>query len=261
MNELQAILPHLAPAGMVMARVSGIFLYAPVLSSVLIPRMVKVLLIISLTFAVYMGILPILQANGSFDRDWTIWSVVPALGFELMMGLIVGFAAMLPMVGVQLAGHEIGQQFGMAIAQEADPNTNTNTGVVGIILFYLAFFIFIDLGGIRIMLAVLLDSFAHIPIGGYRVHGDIVALLVGMLQTAYELALRVAAPVICILFLQTLSLGFISRTAPSFNVLSLGFPLRVLLGMTVLIGALVIMNESITEDMVLMLEGLFHILR
>jgi len=261
MNELTSILPHLAPAGMVLARLSGIFIYAPVLSSALIPRMVKILLVVSLTAAVYMGILPVLQANGSFSRDWTIWTVVPALGYELMMGLIVGFAAMLPMVGVQLAGHEIGQQFGMAIAQEADPNTNTNTGVVGIILFYLAFFTFVDLGGIRIMLAVLIESFQHIPIGGYEVHWDIVDLLVGMLQSAYELALRVAAPIICILFLETLSLGFVSRTAPSFNVLSLGFPIRVLLGLTVLIGALTIMNEAITEDMVLMLEGLFHILR
>lgn len=261
MNDISSILPHLAPAGMVLARLSGLFIYAPVLSSALIPRLVKVFLLLSLTAAVYFSLIPTLEANGSFARDWTVWSVVPALGMELMMGLIVGFAAMLPMVGVQLAGHEIGQQFGMAIAQEADPNTNTNTGVVGIILFYLAFFTFVNLGGIRIMLAVMLDSFQHIPIGGYRVQGNIVDTLIGMLQTSYELALRVAAPIICILFLETLSLGFVSRTSPSFNVLSLGFPIRVLLGLTVLIGALTIMNEAITEEIVLMFEGLFHLLR
>lgn len=259
MNEFTTILPHLAPAGMVLARLSGVFIYAPVLSSPLLPRTVKVLLVFSLTLAIYPALIPVLHANGSFDQEWTVWSIVPALGYELLMGSVLGFIAMIPMVGIQLAGHQIGQQFGMAIAQEADPNLNSRVSVVGIILFYLALMTFLNLGGHRVIFAVMLHSFTQVPIGAYRADLNQLEIVVGMLQSAYELSLRIAAPIICMMLLQTFSLGFVSRTAPSFNVLSLGFPLRVLLGMSALIAGLNFVDEAMAYEIETMLMEIFYL--
>ena len=259
MNEFTTILPHLAPAGMVLARLSGVFIYAPVLSSPLLPRTVKVLLVFSLTLAVYPILIPVLHANGSFEQEWTIWTIVPALGAELLMGFVVGFMAMIPLVGIQLAGHQVGQQFGMAIAQEADPNLNSRVSVVGIVLFYLALMTFLKLGGHRVVFAVMLHSFTQVPIGAYRAELSQLEIAVGMLQSAYELALRIAAPIICLMMLQTFSLGFISRTAPSFNVLSFGFPMRVLLGMSALIAGLNFMDEAMAYEIETVLLDLFHL--
>lgn len=259
MNDFTLIFPHLILAGMVLARLTGLFIYAPILSSPILPRVVKVFLVFSLTLAIYPSVFPNFQSNGSFDVDWTVWNIVPALGYELIMGLILGYIAMIPMMGIQLAGHEIGQQFGMAIASEADPNLDSNSSVVGIILFYMALMVFLNLGGHRVLFVVMLDSFRHVPLGSYRVDSTILETMVGMIQTSYELAIRIAAPILCLMLLQAVSLGFVSRTAPSFNILSLGFPLRVLVGMCGMIGALSVVNESITNVLYDMLQGLLHL--
>ncbi len=259
MSEFTTIIPHLAPAGMVLARLTGVFIYAPILSSPFLPRTIRALLVMALTLAVYPALIPTLEASGAYEFEWTIWSVVPALGCELMMGLVLGFLAMVPMVGIQLAGHQVGQQFGMAVAQEADPNLGSNASVVGIILFYLALMTFLNLGGHRVILAVMLHSFTQVPIGAYQADLGQLEIVVGMLQSAFELAMRIAAPIICLMLLQTFSLGFVSRTAPSFNVLSLGFPLRVLLGMSAMIAGLSFIDEAMTYEIETMLLDLFFV--
>ena len=68
-------------------------------------------------------------------------------------------------------------------------------------------------------------------------------MVTGLLLSAVEVALRVAAPVIAIIFLQSIAMGFVSRTVPQLNILSLGFPLRILVGFTVMVGGLVVIAD------------------
>jgi flagellar biosynthesis protein FliR len=42
-------------------------------------------------------------------------------------------------------------------------------------------------------------------------------------------------------------MGFIAKTVPQMNILSLGFPLRVMGGLTMVILGLVVMNEVVME--------------
>ena len=74
---------------------------------------------------------------------------------------------------------------------------------------------------------------------------EIVTLLIGVLTAAFEMALRVAAPLLALIFLQTLAMGFIAKTVPQMNILSLGFPLRVMAGLLIIILGLVVMSEVV----------------
>jgi flagellar biosynthesis protein FliR len=49
----------------------------------------------------------------------------------------------------------------------------------------------------------------------------------------FELAVRVAWPILLALLLSELAMGFISRLMPQFNILVVGFPLRILVGLLV----------------------------
>ncbi len=260
MPDLSPIFPHLAPLGMVLARLTGIFIYAPILSSPLIPRIARVYLVVALTLAVYTAVLPSMQVSvlmGSMNVS--AWTIVPVLGFELLIGLVVGFIAMIPLAGIQLAGHEVAQQFGLAIAQESDPNLQSNVSSVGILLFYLALSIFLTIGGISVLFAVLLNSFDSIPIGGFRVDVGLIDIVAGTLNTSFELAARIAAPIFCIMFVQSVSLGFLSRTAPSFNILSLGFPIRVMLGLSAMIASIAFIYDAIENVVFDTLDGLLFL--
>ena len=85
---------------------------------------------------------------------------------------------------------------------------------------------------------------------------DLLALLVGLLTVAFELAVRIAAPLLCLMFLLTVGLGFIARTVPQVNILSVGFTLRILVGLAVLAVAFAAMGGVYVDVMKKMLRQL-----
>ena len=104
----------------------------------------------------------------------------------------------------------------------------------------------------------LAESFAQAPIGTMSAGRAPLDLIVALTASGYELALRVAAPVMCILFLETLVIGFLMKTVPQLNILSFGFPIKILAGLTALIAAIGViagvMHEAVIESIALMLE-------
>jgi flagellar biosynthetic protein FliR len=79
-------------------------------------------------------------------------------------------------------------------------------------------------------------------------------LAIGLLGSVFDLGLRIAAPLLCLVFLETVALGFIARTVPQMNILSIGFPLRILLGFMVLVA-------SIRGEMQVFIDATHHALR
>jgi len=255
-GDLRPLLIHLPAWLMVMFRLSGIFLFAPLLGSTAIFRQVKVFLIIGLSLCIYPMLLTpgresAQMIGGFMETDLSIWGLATAIGLELLVGLVIGYAASLPLIGMQVGGQVIDQQIGMGLAGVFNPEIGEQSGMVGQFMFIVALAIFTVLGGHRILLAVLIDSFEHVPPGGFNNFESIAMLTVGLLQSAFELALRVAAPLLCLTFIQTLAMGFVARTVPQINILSIGFPLRTMMGammMVMFIGVAVdIYADSIAE--------------
>ncbi len=108
------------------------------------------------------------------------------------------------------------------------------------------------------MLLAVMHSFEHIPIGGMRIDVSVIDLATGLLLAAFELALRVAAPLLALIFLQTVALGFIAKTVPQLNILSLGFPIRILVGFVIVAMGLTVIHdvlmESVDETLIVLFE-------
>jgi flagellar biosynthetic protein FliR len=115
--------------------------------------------------------------------------------------------------------------------------------------FFIALTVFLAMSGLDIMLESLLNTFSNVPLGAMAMSESILGLMLGLLLSAFELALRVAAPVLAILFLQSIALGYVSRTVPQLNILSLGFPLRLLLGFLVMFAGLTVIESVGFEAM------------
>jgi len=67
----------------------------------------------------------------------------------------------------------------------------------------------------------------------FRPGESVVLLLAEMLTAAFIVGIRLAAPVLIALFLSGTALGFLSRTMPQLNILSVGFTLRALITLSV----------------------------
>ena len=227
--DLTPILPHLPPWLMVLFRLTGIFVLAPVLGSSTVPRQIKVFLALGLALCVY----PMLLGVGQIQLpapDGLLWNIAPAIGLELLIGYIIGYCCSLPLVAMSMGGHMIDQQLGLGLAGIFNPELDGQSGVIAEFLFILGLAIFLILGGHEVMLIVLISSFEQVPLGGFSSFDALAQMVVGLLSVMVELSMRIAAPLLCLIFLETVAMGFIARTVPQMNILSVGFTLRILGG-------------------------------
>ncbi|MEO0476826.1 MAG: flagellar biosynthetic protein FliR, partial [Planctomycetota bacterium] len=221
--DLTPILPYVPVWLMILFRLTGIFVLAPVLGSQTIPRTIKVFLALGLSFAVWpmLWIDPKASSNLALAvSNLSLWSLGLLVALELLIGYVIGYAASLPLTGMQLGGHIIDQQMGLAVAEQYNPEIDGQAGVVGQLLFWMSLALFVAAGGLNVMLHTLAQTFRHVPLGGFAGFDQIVTMVVGMITIMFELGLRVAAPLLCLMFLVSVGMGFLMRTVPTFNILS-----------------------------------------
>jgi flagellar biosynthetic protein FliR len=250
--DLGPVIDHMPAWLMVLFRLTGIFIFAPVFGSPTIPRQVKVFMVVGLSLCVYPTLLDsgrdsALLIEPLIGRDMSLWFLIPQIAVELLLGLIIGYAASLPLIGMQVGGQVIGQQMGLGFAQVVNPESREQSSLIGQVLFMMALAIFVILGGHRLMFATLVSSFNHIPLGGFNDFAALTNLIVGLLAIMFELAVQVAAPLICLLFLVTVAMGFIARTVPQFNILSVGFAIRILSATAVFVAFVAVAAGAFTE--------------
>jgi flagellar biosynthetic protein FliR len=117
---------------------------------------------------------------------------------------------------------------------------------------YVALGSYVALNGLDAMFMALLYTFAKVPIGefapGQAGVGVPIDAIVGVLTSGTELALRVSAPVLCIIFLLMIALGLIGKTMPQINIMSVGFTFKMFFGIAVLAGAMGIIQQVTSEE-------------
>jgi flagellar biosynthetic protein FliR len=243
---------HLGPALLVLFRVSGLAIFAPVLSSPSVPRQVKVLLVSMVALSAY----PTLAAGPlrGAEVPMTLGAIAPLAALELFIGAVIGFIALLPLVAMQMGGLVMGTQMGLGFARVYNPAMDEEGDVLEQLLFFLGLAAFLSVGGLEQMTMAILRSFDYVrvggvgdvlAVGGYGIENGLLRLLTGIILAATELALRVSAPLVGLFFLETVALGFLSKSVPSLNLMTLGFPMRIILGLGILVIGMGAIGEAL----------------
>ena len=169
---------------------------------------------------------------------------------------------MILLSGVQMAGETIGRVSGTMLAEVFDPTSGASVPVFSHLLFMVALAVFVCIGGHRMVMAGLLDTFRSIPPGQAALPEGLAETFVALVTQSFALGLRAATPAITALLLANLVLGLIGRTLPQLNILALGFSINSLLtfGLLMLsLGAAVWVFqqqiEPMLEDLIEMLRG------
>jgi len=241
---LEPILNHVPAWLMVLFRISGIFVIAPMFGSKTIPAKIKIMFALGLSICVYPMLLSPSRASSELiapvlAHGFSLWSIVGSVAMELMLGVVIGYGATLPIMGLQVAGHIADQQLGMGLGGLFNPELDDQGGIVSEFYFIIAMMVFVTIGGHRVLLSTLVGSFNDVPLGGFTADGRLLDMILALLASMFDLGLRVAAPLLCLVFLETVAMGFIARTVPQLNILSIGFPLRILVG-----GGLLIVSTA-----------------
>jgi len=251
-SSLDIIGSHLGPALLVVFRLSGLAIFAPVIGSPAVPVKVKALLVFLLGVATY----PALAAGPLAGQhvSLSLGGLAPLIVCELLVGAVIGFLAVLPMVAMQMGGLVMGQQMGLGFARVYNPAMDDEGDVLEQALFFLGLATFLAMGGLEQMTLAVLRSFEYVALGGVgdviRVGGHgldngLMRLLTGVLLAATELALRVSAPLVCLFFLETVAMGFLSKSMPALNLMALGFPMRIIMGLAVIVFGMAATGEAL----------------
>lgn len=217
---------------LILFRVGGIMIFAPFFGSGLIPRRVKV----GVSMLLALVLVPV--ASPEMPAEFSLGYIIEAAAGETAVGLLVGYAASLIFVGVQLAGMQIGQQMGTGIASIFNPLIESQISLVGQFYFFFAIFVYLGINGHHLLLTALVGSFKTLPVGWMALSGRTLEMLIRLFGHLFAVAFAVSAPIVLALFLTTVALGFVARTVPQMNILIVGFPVRVVVGLAGMIYTL-----------------------
>ena len=156
---------------------------------------------------------------------------------EFLVGFALGLGVLAVLAGLRLAGELVDQQVGTALGEVFNPMLGGTASSSGQLLGLVGTAALLTLPGVDGHLRVvgtLLDTFRTLPPGAGWVSGDAAGALAELAGAGAELGLRVAAPTLAVMSLASLTMGFLGRTVPQINLMSVGFPLRAAAGLFVL---------------------------
>lgn len=217
----------------VLTRISGLVISAPLLSSRSAPLRVRALLAIALALLVTP-----MQWGISIDAPGNLLGLTVILSRELVIGVAVGLAITILFSGIQLTGQLVSQMSGLQLADIFDPTFETNVPIFSQLLDLIALAVFMSFGGQRRVMEALLDSFQWSPPGRSFPTRQLLEVAVDLVTQSFVIGIRIAAPVMVALLLAILILALISRTLPQLNVLALGFSVNSMVTMATLAATL-----------------------
>jgi flagellar biosynthetic protein FliR len=249
--ELLSYYLKLPVFALVLARLAGMIAWQPVLSALAVPSHLRAMMILALAALVA----PLIQPPGALPG--TAAGLAVAMAAEAALGMLMGVVIAACFAGAQMGGMLIAQESGLAIGQIADPTSSEEETLLSSFYAQFALVVYLVVGGHRALMAACLDTFDCVPLvggaGATRLGSE---LLLNVLAVASAAAIRIAAPAVLTLFLVNLALGFIARTVPQLNVVTVGFSIKALIGFVIMAVALPSAMNAYVDALNISLEWL-----
>ena len=156
---------------------------------------------------------------------------------EAVVGFLIGFFASIPFWVAENVGNFIDNQRGATMGEVYSPLSGAQVSTTGIFFTQIVSTIFFVGGAVLVFLAAIYGSYAIVPMFGDwpGLRGDAPAFALDTLDGMMRTTFVISAPVIIIMFLATLGLGLVNRTAPQLNVFFLSMPIKSALGVAMLV--------------------------
>lgn len=231
--ELLAQYLKLPVFALVASRIGGLLMFQPLLGALSIPVTLRAMLVLALAAL----LTPLVSLPAAAPA--TPLGIAFAMASEILLGALIGMISSACFIGLQMGGLLIAQESGIAFGQVVDPSSDEQETVLGIFYLQLVAVVFLIVGGHRALIAACLDTFETIPLLGDNQTAILgTDVLCKALDLSGQVAFRVAAPTLLVLFLVNVAMGFVSRTMPQLNILAVGFSLKSLIAFAVMAASL-----------------------
>lgn len=221
-------------------RILATIIHVPVLGGRMIPNQIKVALGFLLAILMMPGQpLPPTAASMHF----LVFSV--AIGKEILIGTLAGFAAVITFGVFQITGHLMGLGSGLSSGQILNPALEDNGTSLDQIFVITAMLIFLAINGHHTFLLGLHRTFSLLPINS-SIPDFSMQILIRMTSGLITSGVQMSLPILGTLLLSDMTLGLLARVAPQVHVFFLGIPLKIGLGLLALTLTMMILLPNIT---------------
>jgi flagellar biosynthetic protein FliR len=229
-SELLARFSEQQVAGffLVLARISPLFLLAPLFSSKSIPGRVRGIIAVALAI----GLTPVIGANADIPTDPIGFGGIIAK--EILVGAAFAYVLAALFAALDVAGSFLDTLIGFSFGGLVDPITGNQSAVLSRMYSLIGVLIFIAIGGDTWVIQGLARTYEVIGIDEAPAIGTLVAGASGAFASIFLSAIQVAGPIVLALILTDAAFGVISRVVPQLNVFAVGFPAKVTVGLLLL---------------------------
>ncbi len=209
-----------------MIRISAFLLTAPFFSIRAVTVRIRVLLATTLTLMIYLV------------HDWPILNPISSLGLQeifvqVFIGALMGLMLQIINAALIVGGQAMSASMGLSMANMMDPNMG-NVPVISQFLLICSTLIFVGLGGHVLVLALVAESFASLPILQSVEVQALVSFMLEWSTMTFLGAILLGLPIMVSLLFINMGLGVITRAAPALNIFAVGFPAMILAGIVLL---------------------------
>ena len=227
---------------MTLARIGGVFVFLPLPGMKSVADMARIILSVCITMALFPQwprVSP--EISIALLVVWTISEAALGIG----IGLAVAFVTEALLVGAQT----LGLQAGYGFASMVDPNTQADSGILVIFSQLAAGLLFFAAGLDREVLRVFARSLEILPAGSFVLSRGMGERLLSNGAAMFSTGVRLAMPVIAVLAMVDISLALLGRVNAQLQLLTIAFPIKMMLALTVFGWILVLVPSVMRTDM------------
>jgi len=242
---------------LILARILGIFIMAPIFSARTFISFGKVAFAIWIA-AIMWFVVPVQPEK----LPTMMFTFFLALTVEVLIGFLIGFVANIIFTAVQAAGELIDLQMGLSVASAFDPLFGASISIIGRMSFYIAITVFLMANGHHMLLTFLQQSFKLFPPGSMvnLTSPALINELTSVVARFWLISIQLAGPIILLIFLSDFSFGIVSRVAPQVNVFMLGFQVKPVLGLVGMIFIMPLLVKHIAGLLGVMAEEILKLM-
>jgi flagellar biosynthesis protein FliR len=241
---------HIEAFILVLLRVSAIVVTIPVFNDTSVPARLKAALSILITLIIFPVVLPKIPHPANYH----VLILMYRMAGEVMIGLIIGFAARLIFAGILIAGDMIGFQMGLSIANVIDPMTSEQESIITELQYLISLLIFLAVDAHHIFFSAIIQSYSILNPLTFHFSGQLMQLIFDFSKDMFVIALKLSAPLMAVLLFTNVGLGMVARTVPQINIFIVGMPLQIAIGL-IFLGLTAPMFATMTQDIFLNFEA------
>ena len=232
-------------------RVGALILFVPVLGSRQIPSSMKIGFILFLSIVIF----PLVQDRSVPEPQGTFELSIFLIS-DVTIGLGIAFIARLIFTAVQIAGTVVDFQMGFGVVNVIDPQTDTQVSVTAQFHNIIAVLIFLVIDAHHFIIQAIVESFFIINPAEINFASITPEYMLYLFSATFTTAVKIAAPIMAILFFLSVGLGLVARTVPQMNVFIVGFPLQIGVGL-LMVGLSISFFNMLVQQQMYELPGKF----